>query len=121
MNTDSMKLLRVRISLSDPWDLGESLNWQPVFGKLVKISLDVHGGRALIELDQPISYKGTTCQFAVAVPRHEGKNLEVLDKGGKVFCGFTGVSNEHAVSEAALSTDHWRGGLAFIGDIEAST
>jgi hypothetical protein len=48
-------------------------------------------------------------------------SLEVLGEGGKVFCGFTGVSEEHAASENDLSIDDWRGGLAFIGDIEAAT
>ena len=115
-----MTLRRVRITLSDPWDLGESLKWQPLYGDVVKATLAAHGGRALVKLDQPLAYKGVKYQFAVATPRHAGDTLELLCKGGAVFCGFTGVSDEHAVSEKALSTDHWRGGLAFIGNIEAA-
>lgn len=115
-----MKAPRVQVVLSDPWDLGESVNWNPLFGDLVKVTL-VDGGRALIKFDQPLSYKGTTYHFAVAVPRHEKNSLGLLQTGARVFCGFTGVSDEHAKSENPLATDHWRGGLAFIGTIEHST
>ena len=120
MSIESMKAPRVQVVLSDPWDLGESLKWKPLSAEIVKVAIDAQGGRALIKFDQPLSYHGTSYQFAVAAPRHEGSSLSVLQTGAKVFCGFTGVSDEHAKSENPLSTDHWRGGLAFIGHIEPS-
>jgi hypothetical protein len=103
------------------WDLGESLSWKTLIGELVKANADMDGGRALIRFDDPINYRGTSYQFAVAAPRHEGDSLKTIDAGGKVYCSFTGVSHEHASSDNPLSTEHWRGGLAFIGDLEAST
>lgn len=115
-----MKAMNVSISVSDPWDLGESLKWRPLLGELMQSSSDDRGGRALIRLGHAIDYRGTSYGFVVAVPRHEGATLAALAEGGRVFCSFTGVSDEHAQSENALSTDHWRGGLAFIGDIEAA-
>jgi hypothetical protein len=118
MNTEPMKTPRIQVSLSDPWDLGESLKWQPLCGVMLKVNIDAQGGRALVKFDQPVAYRGEFYQFAVAAPRHEGSSLKTLQDGGKVFCSFTAVSEEHAQSENALSTEHWRGGLAFIGDIE---
>ena len=85
---------------------------------MLKVNIDAQGGRALVKFDQPVAYRGEFYQFAVAAPRHEGSSLKTLQDGGKVFCSFTAVSEEHAQSENALSTEHWRGGLAFIGDIE---
>lgn len=113
-----MKTLRVQVSLSDPWDLGESLKWQPLVGELLKIDAEDRGGRALIKFDQKLHYKGVSYQFAVASPRHEGVSLSSLQSGAKVFCSFTGISDEHAQSKNALSTEHWRGGLVIIGDLE---
>lgn len=113
-----MKTLRVQVSLSDPWDLGELLKWQPLVGELLKIDVEDRGGRALIKFDQQIHYKEVLYQFVVAAPRHEGDSLTAVHEGGKVFCSFTGISDEHARSKDALSTEHWRGGLIIIGDLE---
>jgi hypothetical protein len=113
-----MKNSRIKVVLSDPWDLGESLKWQPLIGELVKFDFKIPSGRALIKLEQPLSYKGIFYQFAVAVPRHADCNFKTLQEGKKVFCSFIGISNEHAQSVNALSTEHWRSGLAFVGEIE---
>jgi hypothetical protein len=119
MSTDKVKTSSVCITLSDPWDLGESLGWKPLFGTLVKADADLDGGRALVRFNKTINYRGTSYQYAVAAPRYKGDSLKVVDEGGKVYCSFTGVSDEHASLDDALSTQHWRGGLAFIGDLEA--
>jgi hypothetical protein len=116
-----MKTSSVRVTVSDPWDLGESLGWKPLIGVLVKADANMDGGRALIKFDNPIDYRRTSYQFAVAAPRHEGDSLKAIEAGRKVYCSFTGVSSEHASSDNPLSTEHWRGGLAFIGDLEPST
>lgn len=112
-----MKTPRIRVTLSDPWDLGESINWKPLFGTLVRMEINERGGRALVRFDQSLSYQGVEYQFAVAAPRHLGVNLRSLQDGEKIFCSFTGVSEQHANSSDALSTDFWRGGLAFVGDL----
>jgi hypothetical protein len=111
---------RIQISLSDPWELGESLKWQPICGELIRLALDPQGGRALIKFDNPISHRGVLYHFSIAVPRHVGSNLKDIHASWGILCGFTGVSNEHAKSELALSTNHWRGGLAFVGTIKTS-
>jgi hypothetical protein len=113
-----MKPSRIRIALSDPWDLGESLNWKPLTGELVRINFEPQGDRALVRFDVPLDYGGVSYGFAVVAPRHKGGDLRALLEGGKVFCSFIAVSDEHARSANALSTEHWRGGLSFIGDIQ---
>ena len=120
MTTNQMQHRRVRVTLSDPWDLGESLSWQPLSGELVRVGVEGKGGRALVKFDQRLIYHGESYQFAVAAPRHEGSSIGELDKGRPVFCSFIGVSDEHGQSQNALSTEHWRGGLSFVGDIEVA-
>lgn len=113
-----MKTNHVLLSISDPWDLGEALKWAPLRGELLQTNIDDRGGRGLVRLDQAIEYRGTSCRFVVAAPRHEGDTIATAVSGGKVFCSFTGISDAHAKSDDALSTEHWRGGLAFIGDLQ---
>jgi hypothetical protein len=109
---------RVVVQISDPWDLGELLQWQPLQGELLRLQGDAVGGRGLIRFDKPISYKGLTCTYAVVSPRHVGVDLTAIERGGKVDSGFTCISDEQAGSAAALDTSNWRGGIAFIGDLE---
>ncbi len=109
---------RVLVRVSDPWDLGESLRWRPLEGELLQIASDERGGRALIKLDDRIEYRGSVCRYVVAAPRHEGATIAAIQKGEKVFCNFTGISDSQAASSDPLDTSTWRGGVAIIGDLE---
>lgn len=106
---------------SDPWDLGEALKWQPLRGELLQMTRDDHGGKALIELNESMSYGDSVYRYVVASPRHEGSEIAELQNGKKVFCAITGISDEQAKSSAAMDTSSWRRGVAFIGDIEPVT
>jgi hypothetical protein len=111
---------RVLISVSEPWELGESTNWQVIPGKVLPSANDACG-RVLVKLDYSINYHGSSWDYIVAEPRHEGIRIDALRSGERAVCGFTGITNEQAGSAASLDTQHWRGGLAFIGDFEATT
>ena len=113
-----MKANRVVLRVSDPWDLGEALKWQPLQGELVKTASDDHGGSALIKLDKTITYRDAAYRFVVASPRLEGTVISTLETGKKVFCAFTGISDANADSANPFDTTGWRGGLGFIGDVE---
>lgn len=110
--------MRVRILLSDPWDLGEAVRWQPIEGDLVRTGDDGRGGWGLIRLLNPIDRGGVPYRHVVASPRHEGDSLAGLLAGRGVFCGLIGVSEEEATGDSAPDTTRWRGGLAFIGTVE---
>lgn len=112
-----MKAMKVSIQISDPWDLGEAMRWQPLYGELIKSSTEHVGGRALIELDSGIVYRGSSWRYVIATPRHHGDDLAQLQIGNKVFCAITGISDEQAKSSLALSMDNWRDSLGFIGDV----
>jgi len=116
-----MSSIRIQISLSDPWELGESLKWKPVLGQIVLDANDLSDGRALVTLDQPIEFRGSKYRFAVAAPRHEGRSIQELLPSGSVLCSFIGITDEQAMSSDATSIDRWRGGLAFIGELRATT
>lgn len=109
--------MRISISISDPWELGEALSWHPLTGELLTSVKNEHGGRALIKLDNPISYYGSNWRYVVAAPRHQGDEIGALETGKKIMCAFTGIPDEQAEAGSPLDTQNWRGGLAFIGDL----
>jgi len=113
-----MNPIRISISISEPWELGEALKWQPLRGELLQTVNDEHGGMALIKLDNAINYQGSNWRYVVAVPRHHGSEIAGLHSGRKVLSAFSGISDQQAESSSPLSTSKWRGGLAFIGDVE---
>jgi len=105
------------ITVSDPWDLGEALNWQAINGHLLQTESTDSGGKALVRFDQPVLYHGGAYNYAVASPRHEGSNIAEIRAGKSVGCAFTAISDEQAQSNNPMDTSRWRGGLAFIGDV----
>lgn len=48
--------MRISITLSDPWGLGEALKWQPLRGEWLRVMRNDHGGHALIALDACLIY-----------------------------------------------------------------
>lgn len=112
--------MQILISISDPWELGESLRWQPLRGELIESVSDEHGGRALIKLDEAVNYHGSACRYAIASPRHKGNEIGAVQAGKKLVCAFIGISEQQA-EVSPLDTKNWRGGLAFIGDLEPAS
>ena len=50
--------MRIVVRISDPWDLGEAIEWKPLEGTLLQIIEDEQGGKALIVLDHGVAYRG---------------------------------------------------------------
>jgi hypothetical protein len=111
--------MRVKIIVSDPWDLGESIHWQPLGGELIRVSKGAVAGHALIKLDAPIDYGDVQWQFVIGTPRHSGDRFESLGPGLKVAGAFRGLTLQQAALENPFDAVGWRGGLAFIAEIEA--
>jgi hypothetical protein len=107
--------MRISISISDPWDIGDAYGWVPFSGEVIKIEENEYGGMALIRLESPIYYRDLSLQFLIAKPRHKGDSIAAVRDGDKVLAAFVGISDEQAASD--ISADGWRGGLAFIGDL----
>lgn len=107
--------MRISITVSDPWELGEATKWQPLCGRLLQTKGE---GRVLIKLDSALSYGDSIWHFVIASPRHRGDEIDALQAGKKVMATFIGIPDQQAGSEAVFDTHGWRGGLAFIGDIE---
>jgi len=110
--------MRVSISVSDPWDFGEEIGWKPLVGRLVKIVDDDQGGKALIMLDDVVTYRGAPWRYLIARIRHQGDQISALQSGKAVLGSIYGIPEDQASSAQAMDTDQRPGGLRFIGDID---
>ena len=105
--------MRVLISISDPWEFGESLGWKALSGNVTEIGDE----QLLVKLDKPLFQGGRSYRFVMAIPRHEGTTFKKVPRESAVACSFTCVNDDPGMSSAVSSADSWRGGLAFIGAI----
>jgi len=112
-----MKTTLVEIKVSDPWELGESIIWQPLHGEIVCVVSNKLGGGALIRLHESLNYLGAKWDYLIASPRHHGVEIIGIENGKSVGCGVTGITEAQAKSDAPFDLSAWRGGLAFIGDV----
>jgi len=113
--------MRIVISISDPWELGEALEWRPLEGELLRTVDDGDGSQALIRLDEAIYHREWRWRYLIASPRHEGSDIASLQAGGKVFSAFTPIADPDAESGELPATNRLRSGLGFIGDVSAKT
>jgi len=114
--TNPYSTKQVLIKVSDPWDLGIQINWQPFSASIVSGSDDTD--TVLLRLDRPFTFKGITCEYFIASPRLEGFHMSNLDSGKEVFCGMTRITEEQAKSETPMDLSRWRGGLGIVGGLE---
>jgi hypothetical protein len=109
--------MHIKLRISEPWELGEAMEWQAVTG--LQLRVDVVNGLegALIKLDEPINFRGSDWHYVVCTPRHSRDSLVRLDRNQSIVCAITGISETQAVSDHPCDLATWRGGLACIGDI----
>ncbi len=109
--------LPISITISDPWDVGEALNWQTIRGVLLQTADADHGGKILVRFDHDINYRGSAYRYAVGAPYLEGRHVTEIEAGKSVGCALTGISEEQAESSNPMDISKWRGGFAFVGDV----
>lgn len=71
----------------------------------------------LLEFLLPAQVGQETYRFAVARPRLEGDDLEMLLKSGVLGCGITCIPQDHFDVAQPFNLSWWRGGGAAIGDV----
>jgi len=112
-----MKPIPVSIGVSEPWEIGESTNWLPIKGEVLRVGAWRNRDSALVKLEVPIKHRYGEYEFAVATPRLEGQRVDEIVAGTTISASFVGISAEQARSADPFDISGWRGGLAFIGDI----
>lgn len=116
MNT-TLEEKSVVLNISDPWDLGERLNWKSLSAVVIAVDNNSTQERIILRLVEPFEYKSIRCEYFVASPRHENCQINDLLRGVGVFCGLTRIPDERLHSADPFDLEWWRGGPALIGEL----
>jgi hypothetical protein len=112
--------VRVRLQISDPWDFGTAQGTAPLHASIAGVTSDPakpDEAVLLIRLATPLEYKGTTCEYFIALPRRAASSFEELRALRPIESALTGVSTEEATSSDPFDPKRWRGGVALLGSI----
>lgn len=125
MNENLQHLIgeKVEIGVSDPWEFESETGTGKMPARVLQIGREMlqrgkesSTSALLLQVDQPVKYKGAICEFFVASPRHQGKDFTLLDKMA-VPCAFTLIPPDRAKSENPFDLTWWRGGIGLIGGL----
>jgi hypothetical protein len=76
------------VRISDPWDLGETLNWPLMKGHLEEFDSSSTEPKFIFILDQEFTYKNEKYRIFLVSPRYVGEKLPNVFLGTPVTCGF---------------------------------
>lgn len=114
----------IEISISEPWSLGESVEWVCLSGLIVAVGQSpthfetVHDA-ILVKLDRPFEYKRQRCEWINGTARYEGSSVFDVLKQGIVPCNFTAISETRVSAGDVFNlAEWWRGGVSFSGNAE---
>lgn len=113
----SLEQKSIVVKLSDPWDLGERLNWKPLGAVVLSVDNNDSPENLILRLASPFEYKNVHCEYFVASTRHENERLKDLASGKAVFCGLTRIPESRMRSADPFDLGWWRGGPALIGEL----
>jgi len=115
--------LRVALVVADPWELSRDPGTPPRFARVAAASADPGptgaAERLLLELEEPIEWRGTSFRFVVVQRRGGTQPMDDLVAGRSVECNFIGQPDERVRGGDPLDTSSWRGGLAGSATVRA--
>lgn len=111
------------LTLSDPWEIGESIGWKSLevlivkCGKRAKSVFGPEADAIIIKLEAPFSFAGVEYEYLQGSPRHEAVSFDSLLHGESVFCSFVRIPSAQVHSENPFDLSWWRGGGGVIGTL----
>ena len=107
-----IEILPVWVTISEPWDT-------EIPDHQLSAELRVFADDGfLVKLDASFGYKQKNIEWLVAKPRHVGNSLLSMKAGETLSVNMVATKQEAADSENPLDLTWWRGGNAFIGELE---
>jgi hypothetical protein len=104
-------LLNMMVRVLPDLDIG------PIVGHIVLIK-ESDRNAIIIKLITPFDYGGHHYEYLIATPRKADDSFHTLLKGASVFCSVLKLPSDRISSDDPFDTSWWRGGAAFIGDVE---
>jgi hypothetical protein len=106
--------LSISLVISEPWELAPetSSSWPIAQIRTDSAADQGEGERALVEMAEPIAYRGKSFRFLVVRRRDGSSVIADLSRGASIECTFIGQPDDHVDQPDPLDTNRWRGGLA---------
>ena len=114
--------VRVSLVISEPWELAsEGADSHRLARLAATDDGDGDGHRALVELVEPVVWRGRTFRYLV-VKRRDGTSIASdLTAGASIECSFIGQPDDRAHGADPLDMTWWRGGLAGRVSVRSDT
>lgn len=111
--------LQAELIVSDPWELvdQDGRNRFQVLICAVTPASEVASPTLLLRLKQPVSWKSRSYTYLVVSARHADEWRTSRLRGRGLACNAVGVTDQDAAKAAPWGADHWRGGLALLGQL----
>lgn len=106
----------IKLQIVEPWELAEEATAVLVADIVPVESADAE--TRLLRLRTPLRTSDREIEYLVASVRHDGTSWAHLVPGAVIAANAIGVSAEHATGPNPLDLSWWRGGGAFVVDIE---
>jgi len=107
---------RFRIKLSDPWELGESLNWPTIFATTDLIECADREMGFIFTLDEALPIRSKICRWCSASERHFGDSFSLMRIGQTVSANLTFLEFKEQIVDYRRSDT-----LIAIGSIQSIT
>ena len=115
----------MNLYVGDPWDFMEEHGEGPLPCKVLQVGYDYwvlaqnnqKEEALLLQLENPVVFEGTSCEYFVAGPRHVGDSVSKLVDGSAVYCGLARIPEDKATSSDPFDLSWWRGGVGLIGTL----
>jgi len=110
--------------LTDPWELGEQIDWKPIIGLTVESGLRQQStfGPAsesiIIKLNNPFYFNGLYYEFLQGSPRYDHDSFDMLRAGKSIVCNFICVLSKQVNSNSPFDLSWWRGGGGLTASME---
>lgn len=72
----------------------------------------------IIKIVEAFNYDNSVFEYLLAFPRNQNDSFSNLLQGKSIFCSIIRIPYEQIDSDAPFDISWWRGGGAFLGDIE---
>ena len=112
--------LRIRLTVSDPWDFGTVNGCGPFSGELLRIIVSskyAESAVAVVKLEKSLYYKSSQYEYLFLQPRLRGIEIKEIAAGSAVPCNMTAITARCAKAIDPLASWEGVGEEVLIGDI----
>jgi hypothetical protein len=106
---------KAKIIVSDPWEFETETGTGTLWAKILQIGDE---NSLLLQIENPIKYKNTVCEYFVASPRLANGAISDVQSDAGMFSSLALIPPNRAMSENPFDLSWWRGGITLIASVK---